>query len=152
MQEATRIAGELGLIILEVVKILGNMVALGIGALVAFIFSITGGQDEAMRVLLILMAVDYISGVIKAYITHSANSKLGIIGILKKTMIILVIVLAYHLDCLLGGKLAIKALMVGAFISNEGLSILENSAICGVPIPDKIKKVLVQYQEYKKQK
>ena len=42
MQEATRIAGELGLIILEVVKILGNMVALGIGALVAFIFSITG--------------------------------------------------------------------------------------------------------------
>ena len=65
-------------------------------------------------------------------------------------MIILVIVLSYHIDILLSSKLGIKTLSVGVFIANEGLSILENASICGVPIPERIKEVLVQYQEYKK--
>ena len=135
---------------IDVIKVLGNYVSIAIGGIVAFIFLITGGQDEALRILLILIAVDYSSGIIKAYITKTANSKLGIIGILKKVMIILVIVLAYHLDILLGSKLGIKTLTIGVFISNEGLSILENASICGVPIPEKVKNVLTQYQEYKK--
>ena len=97
MGDFTRIATDFFWLLVDVIKILSNCVAIGIGSLVAFIFMITGGQDEALRILLILMAVDYISGVIKAYITCTANSKLGIIGMLKKVMIILVIVLAYHL-------------------------------------------------------
>lgn len=152
MGEFTRIAGDFILLIIDVIKILGNCVAVCIGAAIAFIFTITGGQDEAMKILLILMTVDYVSGVIKAYITCTANSKLGVIGILKKVMIILVIVLAYHLDILFDNKLGIKTLAIGVFISNEGLSILENASICGVPIPEKIKKVLAQYQDYKKAK
>lgn len=144
------ILGNFILLIVDVIKILGNGITIGLGSLVAFIFLVTGGQDDAMNVLLILMTVDYLSGVIKAFITCTANSKAGIIGILKKVMIILVIVLAYQLDILFDGKLAIKTLAVGVFISNEGLSILENASICGIPIPEKIKKVLTQYQEYKK--
>lgn len=144
------ILGNFILLIVDVIKILGNGITIGLGSLVAFIFLVTGGQDDAMNVLLILMAVDYLSGVIKAFITCTANSKAGIIGILKKVMIILVIVLAYQLDILFDGKLAIKTLTVGVFISNEGLSILENASICGIPIPEKLKKVLTQYQEYKK--
>lgn len=144
------ILGNFILLIVDVIKILGNGITIGLGSLVAFIFLVTGGQDDAMNVLLILMTVDYLSGVIKAFITCTANSKVGIIGILKKVMIILVIVLAYQLDILFDGKLAIKTLAVGVFISNEGLSILENASICGIPIPEKLKKVLTQYQEYKK--
>lgn len=144
------ILGNFILLIVDVIKILGNSITIGLGSLVAFIFLVTGGQDDAMNVLLILMTVDYLSGVIKAFITCTANSKAGIIGILKKVMIILVIVLAYQLDILFDGKLAIKTLAVGVFISNEGLSILENASICGIPIPEKLKKVLTQYQEYKK--
>ena len=144
------ILGNFILLIVDVIKILGNGITIGLGSLVAFIFLVTGGQDDAMNVLLILMTVDYLSGVIKAFITCTANSKAGIIGILKKVMIILVIVLAYQLDILFDGKLAIKTLAVGVFISNEGLSILENASICGIPIPEKLKKVLTQYQEYKK--
>ena len=143
------ILGNFILLIVDVIKILGNGITIGLGSLVAFIFLVTGGQDDAMNVLLILMTVDYLSGVIKAFITCTANSKAGIIGI-KKVMIILVIVLAYQLDILFDGKLAIKTLAVGVFISNEGLSILENASICGIPIPEKLKKVLTQYQEYKK--
>ena len=144
------ILGNFILLIVDVIKILGNGITIGLGSLVAFIFLVTGGQDDAMNVLLILMTVDYLSGVIKAFITCTANSKAGIRGILKKVMIILVIVLAYQLDILFDGKLAIKTLAVGVFISNEGLSILENASICGIPIPEKLKKVLTQYQEYKK--
>ena len=144
------ILGNFILLIVDVIKILGNGITIGLGSLVAFIFLVTGGQDDAMNVLLILMTVDYLSGVIKAFITCTANSKAGIIGIIKKVMIILVIVLAYQLDILFDGKLAIKTLAVGVFISNEGLSILENASICGIPIPEKLKKVLTQYQEYKK--
>ncbi|AVQ18737.1 phage holin family protein [Fusobacterium mortiferum] len=144
------ILGNFILLIVDVIKILGNGITIGLGSLVAFIFLVTGGQDDAMNVLLILMTVDYLSGVIKAFITCTANSKAGIIGILKKVMIILIIVLAYQLDILFDGKLAIKTLAVGVFISNEGLSILENASICGIPIPEKLKKVLTQYQEYKK--
>lgn len=150
MGEFTRIATDFFILMIDVIKVLGNYVSIAIGGIVAFIFLITGGQDEALRILLILIAVDYSSGIIKAYITKTANSKLGIIGILKKVMIILVIVLAYHLDTLLGSKLGIKTLTIGVFISNEGLSILENASICGVPIPEKVKNVLTQYQEYKK--
>ena len=144
------ILGNFILLIVDVIKILGNGITIGLGSLVAFIFLVTVGQNDAMNVLLILMTVDYLSGVIKAFITCTANSKAGIIGILKKVMIILVIVLAYQLDILFDGKLAIKTLAVGVFISNEGLSILENASICGIPIPEKLKKVLTQYQEYKK--
>ena len=144
------ILGNFILLIVDVIKILGNGITIGLGSLVAFIFLVTGGQDDAMNILLILMTVDYLSGVIKAFITCTANSKAGIIGILKKVMIILVIVLAYQLDILFDGKLAIKTIAVGVFISNEGLSILENASICGIPIPEKLKKVLTQYQEYKK--
>lgn len=150
MLEITKIIGDFILLIVDVIKILGNGITIGLGSLVAFIFLITGGQDEAMRILLILMAVDYLSGILKAIITCTANSKAGIIGILKKIMIILVIVLSYHIDILLSSKLGIKTLSVGVFIANEGLSILENASICGVPIPERIKEVLVQYQEYKK--
>ena len=144
------IFGNFILLIVDVIKILGNGITIGFGSLVGFIFLVTGGQDEAMRILLILMTVDYLSGVIKAFVTCTANSKAGVIGILKKVMIILVIVLAYQLDILFNGKLAIKTLAIGVFISNEGLSILENASLCGLPIPEKLKKVLLQYQEYKK--
>lgn len=146
------ILGNFILLIVDVIKILGNGITIGLGSLVAFIFLVTGGQDDAMNVLLILMTVDYLSGIIKAFITCTANSKAGIIGILKKVMIILVIVLAYQLDILFDGKLAIKTLAVGVFISNEGLSILENASICGIPIPEKLKNMLEQYKDSKNKK
>lgn len=75
------ILGNFILLIVDVIKILGNGITIGLGSLVAFIFLVTGGQDDAMNVLLILMTVDYLSGVIKAFITCTANSKAGIIGI-----------------------------------------------------------------------
>ena len=146
MKEYTIIINEFFSLIVKVVKGLWNLLVIGIGAIVSFIFYITGGQDKMMNCLLILMLVDYISGILKGIIKQDLNSKIGFKGLLKKLIMILVIVLAYQIDILLNNKLALKTLMIGVLISNEGLSILENTSICGVPIPDRLKTVLEQYK------
>ena len=146
MKEYINTINEFFHLVVEVMKSLGNLVIIGIGAIVSFIFYITGGQDKMMGCLLILMLVDYISGIIKGVIKQDLNSKVGFRGALKKLIMILVIVLAYQIDVLLNNKLALKTLMIGVLISNEGLSILENASICGVPIPDKLKNILEQYK------
>lgn len=58
-----------------------------------------------------------------------------------------VVVLAHQIDLLFEGKFAVKSLTIGILLSSEGLSILENASICGVPISEKLKNILEQYKE-----
>ena len=60
-----------------------------------------------------------------------------------------VVVLAHQIDLLFEGNLLSNSLTIGILLSNEGLSILENASICGVPIPEKLKNMLEQYKESK---
>ena len=60
-----------------------------------------------------------------------------------------VIVLAHQIDLLFDGKFAVKSLTIGILLSNEGLSILENASICGIPVPKRLKNMLEQYRENK---
>lgn len=139
-------------LLIDVGNILINKVVWFIGGIVSLIFLITGGEDKMMSCLIILMTIDYLTGVAKAFIIEKVNSKAGFKGLLKKMVMICVIVLAYQIDLLFDNKFAIKSLTVGILISNEGLSILENASICGIPIPEKLKKMLEQYQESKNKK
>lgn len=139
-------------LLIDVGSILINKVVWFIGGIVSLIFLITGGEDKMMSCLIILMAIDYLTGVAKAFIVEKVNSKQGFKGLLKKVVMICVIVLAYQIDLLFDNKFAIKSLTVGILISNEGLSILENASICGIPIPEKLKNMLEQYQESKNKK
>lgn len=137
-------------LVIDVGDIFINKVVWFIGSIISLIFLITGGEDKMMNCLIILMTIDYLTGVAKAIIIEKVNSKAGFKGLLKKMVMIGVVVLAHQIDLLFDGKFAIKSLTVGILLSNEGLSILENASICGIPIPEKLKKVLTQYQEYKK--
>ena len=137
-------------LVIDVGDIFINKVVWFIGSIISLIFLITGGEDKMMNCLIILMTIDYLTGVTKAIIIEKVNSKAGFKGLLKKMVMIGVVVLAHQIDLLFDGKFAIKSLTVGILLSNEGLSILENASICGIPIPEKLKKVLTQYQEYKK--
>ena len=139
-------------LLMDVGNILINKVVWLIGSIISLIFLITGGQDKMMDCLVILMTIDYFTGVAKAFIIEKVNSKIGFKGILKKMVMIGVVVLAYQIDLLLDNKFAIKSLTVGILISNEGLSILENASICGVPIPEKLKNMLEQYKDNKNKK
>ena len=106
-----------------------------------FIYLI-GGLDIALVCLLIAIVLDYISGIIKAYMTKELSSKIGLKGILKKVGVLLIVMLSVLVDRVTGETGAVRTLVIYYFVANEGLSILENLGQAGVPIPESIKKAL----------
>ena len=119
-------------------EILSSILA-GVCTVFVFLF---GGWDVAMQCVLIAIALDYISGLIKAYNTKTLSSKIGFKGLLKKIGVLCVIALSVVVDRITGESGAIRTLVIYYFVANEGLSILENLAIAGLPIPESIKKAL----------
>ena len=110
-------------------------------ALTLFVY-LLGGFDVAISCLLIAIVLDYISGIIKAYITKQLSSEIGLKGIIKKVAILLIVMLAVLIDRVTGESGAIRTLVIYYFVANEGLSIIENFAAAGVPIPAAIKNAL----------
>ena len=107
-----------------------------------------GGCDALILVLLGFVCVDYISGVVLAIRNRKLNSRAGFYGLLKKAMILLVIFLAHLLDIVTGFD-AIRSMAVMFYISNEGISILENLGKLGVAYPQKLKDILEQLEDEK---
>lgn len=101
-----------------------------------------GGIDVALSALLVAILLDYISGLLKAYITKELSSKTGFRGLIKKVAILIVIMLAVLVDRVTGNSGAIRTLVIYYFVANEGLSILENLAKAGVPVPKKLRDAL----------
>lgn len=108
-----------------------------------------GGWDSALKVLVAMMAADYLTGVLVALIWHKSNktddgtlsSKAGFKGLCKKGVIILIVWLAVLLDDAMGANYVRTAVML-FFISNEGVSLLENIGLMGVPYPQFLQKAL----------
>ena len=121
-------------------KILRTLAA-GIASIATFLF---GAPDIWLMTLLAFVVIDYASGVIGAYINHELNSRVGFIGILKKMMYFFVVAVAHCVDVATGADGVLQNIVVGIMIANEGISILENCAKCGIPIPDKLLKALEQ--------
>lgn len=114
----------------------------GSGVLVTYLF---GGWNGAIEALVIAMLIDYVTGVCAAYINKDMllNSRRGFVGILKKLMILMLVSFAHFLDTASGQNIICVA-ATWFFIGNEGLSITENAAKAGVPIPTKLKDTLEQ--------
>ena len=115
-------------------------------AVIATIFTyLFGGWDAAIGVLIVLMVLDYITGVLNGYLTKTLNSEVGFKGLLKKFLILVVMIIAVMLDRLMNtGDWIFRTLVCYFYIANEGISLLENISLMGVPIPDKIKDALEQ--------
>lgn len=111
----------------------------GLGTFLTFIF---GDWDVALQCLVIAVALDYISGVIKAFINKELSSKIGVKGLLKKVGVFVIVALAVLIDKITGESGAVRTLVIYYFVANEGLSIVENLGEAGLPIPDVIKKAL----------
>lgn len=116
-----------------------NTVIAFLGTTIIYLFD---GVDVAMTCLLIAIVIDYISGLIKAYECKVLSSKIGFRGILKKVGVLLVVMLAVLIDRVTGETGAIRTLVIYYFVANEGLSIVENLAEAGIPIPKSLKKAL----------
>lgn len=122
-----------------------EMIVGGITSCIGAAFSYLIGWSEVVEALLVAMAIDYITGVFAAFINpHLAlNSQKGFKGICKKIIILLLIALAHELDKATGNG-NVQTLVAWFFLGNEGLSIIENAAKAGLPIPEKLKKTLEQ--------
>ncbi len=110
------------------------------------LMSALGGCDMLLGVLAAFCVADYISGILLAIKTKTLNSKKGTWGLLKKSLIFLVVFLAHMLD-MVTGLGAIRSIVVMFYISNEGISVLENLGKLDVKYPQKIKEILEQLED-----
>ena len=116
-----------------------------VAVIATFFTYLFGGWDAAIGVLIVLMVLDYITGVLNGYLTKTLNSEVGFKGLLKKFLILVVMIIAVMLDRLMNtGDWIFRTLVCYFYIANEGISLLENISLMGVPIPDKIKDALEQ--------
>lgn len=130
--------------------IIGSILGV-LGAVCGFLF---GELNGLLIAVLVLMGVDYITGLGAASVRHELDSKIGWKGILKKACMLLILAVAHILDVyvlgvanLADGHAAIMTLVEFLYIGNEGLSILENAGKLGVTLPKPLYKVLVQLKD-----
>lgn len=102
-----------------------------------------GGLDMLLKVLIVCVMLDYLSGVFAAWYTKTLNSQVGYKGILKKIVILLLVALGSLLGQVLQQP-AIRDIVIGFYIANEGISILENAARMDIPICKGLIKFLEQ--------
>ena len=116
-----------------------------VGIIGAMIAKVYGGWDQALTTLVIFMIIDYITGMLVAGVFHRSEktengaleSRAGFMGLCRKGVIMLVVLMACRLDIVVGSTFIKDATVIG-FIVNEGISIIENAALMGVPIPKPI--------------
>ena len=119
-----------------------NLVIAGLGTFLTWLF---GAWDIALMVLVCFMVLDYLTGLIKAYLTKKLSSNIGLHGIARKSVILIVLIMSVMLDRILNsGTWVFRSLVCYFYIANEGLSILENCSVIGLPIPSKIQEALEQ--------
>ena len=105
---------------------------------------IIGGFDVAMKCMLVVMIIDYISGIASAIYNKKLNSKIGFKGIIKKLAYFLALGLAVRVDNLTGTSGVIRNIVIYFFVANDGLSIIENMGEMGIKLPKKLTDVLEQ--------
>ena len=106
-----------------------------------------GGFDIAIQSLLIVVVVDYLTGIASAIYNKELSSKIGFKGILKKFSYLCVVALSVVIDNLTGQSGLIRTLVIYFFVANDGLSIIENMAEMGVKLPEKLIDALEQIKK-----
>jgi len=115
----------------------------GVASMGAGIISyLYGSFDGLLTALCVAVVLDYVTGLIKAGITHTLSSEIGFKGILKKILIMFIVALAHVIDNCVGSGDTWRNIAIVFYICNEGISILENAIACGLPVPEKLKEIL----------
>ena len=122
-----------------------NIVQVMIAAIGGWLGYFLGGRDGLLIALVAFVAIDYITGVMCAVADKKLSSEVGFKGICRKVLIFLLMGIANILDVqVIGTGSVLRTAVIFFYISNEGLSILENAAHLGLPIPEQLKDVLEQ--------
>ena len=107
-----------------------------------------GGCDGLLYALVLFVVVDYITGVMCAATDHKLSSEVGFKGICRKVLIFLLVGIGHVLDTqIIGTGSVLRTAVIFFYLSNEGVSLLENAGHMGLPIPEKLKVVLEQLHD-----
>jgi toxin secretion/phage lysis holin len=122
-----------------------NYVNGGFAAVGGFLGWYLGGFDGLLYALITLAIADYVTGVICAFIKKELSSEVGAKGIAKKVFIFTLIGLGHLIDMnLLANGSALRTALIFWYLGNEGISLVENAVVLGVPVPDVLKNALAQ--------
>lgn len=125
---------------------MGKAVSTVFAVIFSFVIQAMGGVDDIMILLTTLIVADYITGVVVAIRQKKLSSETGLLGIAKKITIFILVFVGHRMDVALGTTF-LRSMVLFFFISNEGISLLENTTAIGVPYPPKLKEVLAQLKE-----
>lgn len=123
-----------------------NVLSAIVGVLGGVVTSLLGGFDQILVGLITLIILDYITGVCKAIITKKLSSAVGFKGLIKKVIILIVVAVAVVVEGIIGDAIPIREIVIMFFICNEAISLLENASEF-IPIPEKLKEILIQLRE-----
>lgn len=119
-----------------------QLIFAGIGGWLGYFL---GGCDGLLYALIAFVVIDYLTGIMCAISDHTLSSEVGFRGICRKVLIFLLVGIANVLDIhVLGNGSVLRTAVIFFYISNEGVSLLENAAHLGLPVPEKVKDVLEQ--------
>lgn len=126
-------------------KTIWNNIQMAFASLGGFIGWFLGGADGFLYALLAFVVIDYITGVMRAVADRNLSSTVGFKGICRKVIIFALVGIGNIIDVyVIGEGGVLRTAVIFFYLSNEGISILENSAHLGLPIPEKLKEILQQ--------
>lgn len=122
-----------------------SFIQVGFAAVGGWLGYFLGGMDGFIYALITFVVVDYITGLMCAILDKKLSSEIGFRGIFKKILIFSLVAIGHIIDKnVIGDGSVIRTAVIFFYLSNEGISILENAAHIGLPIPQKLKDVLGQ--------
>lgn len=124
-----------------------NWFSLALGGCLTIIIAYLGGLDKMLEFLIIAMILDFTTGLLKGIIHKNLSSKKSYLGIIRKITMLMIIGFGVGLDQvfkLQGQILNIRTMLLMFYLGSEGISLLENAEALGVPIPYKLKEILIQ--------
>jgi len=128
-----------------------NTIQIVIAAVGGYMGYFLGGLDGFLYALIAFVVIDYLTGIMVAVLEKRLSSEVGFRGIFKKVLIFSLVAVAHIVDSqLIQTGSAIRTAVIFFYLSNEGISILENTAKIGLPVPEKLKTVLEQLNKEEK--
>ena len=127
------------------IDIIWAKIQIAITALGGWLGYFLGGMDGLLIALLVFVILDYVTGVMRAIADHELSSAIGFKGICRKVLIFALVSVGHVLDThVVGTGSALRSAVICFYLSNEGVSLLENASHLGLPVPDKLKAILSQ--------
>ena len=129
-------------------KTVWNTVQFSFAAVGGFLGWFLGGCDGLLYALIAFVTVDYVTGVMCAVVDRKLSSSVGFKGIFRKVLIFVMVGISHILDTqVIGNGSVLRTAVIFFYISNEGVSLLENASHLGLPVPEPVKTVLQQLHD-----